>query len=227
MFSTTGLVRSGTSLGAPASLPIAIGVAILAGWLMDLGFPDRDWWPLTLLGTAAMMFAVKGLSVPKALLVGAVGGFTFYGITIWWLTVYLGLVPWIALTLTEVLIFSLGMGLIALIWRYGSQHWSSVAGRLGVLPALVGGAWMLREAISSTYPWGGFAWARLAQSQSESTLAPLVSWFGTSGMSFVLAWAVALGVALMLPPPFLFPFLFFLSSSFLLSLFFFPSFPFY
>ena len=200
MSSSAGLGRPRASLGAPASLPIAIGVAILAGWLMDLGFPDRDWWPLTLLGTAAMMFAVRGLSLPKALLVGAVGGLTFYGITIWWLTVYLGLVPWIALTLAEVVIFSLGMGLIALIWQYGSQHWSSVAGRLGVLPALVGGAWMLREAISSMYPWGGFAWARIAQSQSESTLAPLVSWFGTSGMSFLLAWAVALGVALLGEP---------------------------
>jgi apolipoprotein N-acyltransferase len=172
MFSPTGLVRPRASLGAPASLPIAIGVAILAGWLMDLGFPDRDWWPLTLLGTAAMMFAVRGLSLPKALLVGAVGGFTFYGITIWWLTVYLGLVPWIALTLAEVVIFSLGMGLIALIWRYGSAHWSSVAGRLGVLPALVGGAWMLREAISSMYPWGGFAWLVLLKASLRAPLRP-------------------------------------------------------
>ena len=41
------------------TLPVALTLAVLAGWLMDLGFPDRDWWPLTLLGTAVMMVSGK------------------------------------------------------------------------------------------------------------------------------------------------------------------------
>ena len=188
--------RSGFALAAPGSLGVSYLAVVVAGWLMDLGFPDRNWWPLTLLGVAGMMWAIRGLGFWKALGAGAVGGFTFYGINIWWLTVYLGLVPWIALTLAQVAFFSLGMGLMALAWKWGSLHWRSVSGRLGVIPVLVGGAWMVREALASLYPWGGFAWSRLAQSQSESTLAPWVSWLGTSGMSFLLAWALALGVAL-------------------------------
>ncbi|MCF8547549.1 MAG: apolipoprotein N-acyltransferase, partial [Pontimonas sp.] len=178
------------------TLPVALTLAVLAGWLMDLGFPDRDWWPLTLLGTAVMMASVRGVGFGKALIIGAIGGFSFYGIMIWWLTVYLGLVPWIALTLLQVLFFALGMALIALIWRYGSRHWDTIAGRLGIVPALVGGAWMLREALASVFPFGGFAWGRIAQSQSEGPLASLVAWVGTSGMSFLLAWAAALVVAL-------------------------------
>lgn len=178
------------------SMPLALGMAVLAGWIMDFGFPDHDIWPLALVGLALMLWSARGLSFRKSLLVGAVGGFSFFGILIWWLTVYLGLVPWIALTLAQVFFFSLGMGLVGLAWHYGSRQWPSLAGRLIVTPALVGGAWMTREAVSSVFPFGGFAWARISQSQSESTLAPLVAWFGTSGMSFILAFFVAFLLAL-------------------------------
>jgi apolipoprotein N-acyltransferase len=197
MMNATSLERDSRSFMAYApSLPVALALTVLAGWLMDLGFPDRDWWPLTLIGTALMMASVRGLGHGRALLVGAVGGFSFFGIMIWWLTVYLGPIPWIALTLLQVVLFAPGMVLIALVWRYGSRHWSSIAGRLGVVPVLVGGAWTLREAITSVFPFGGFAWGRIAHSQSEGPLASLVAWVGTSGMSFLLAWAAALGVAL-------------------------------
>jgi len=178
------------------SVPVALGMAILAGWIMDFGFPDRDIWPLALLGLFLMLWSVRGLSLRRSLLVGAVGGFTFFGILIWWLTVYLGLIPWIALTLAQVFFFALGMGLVGLAWHYGSKQWPGLAGRLIITPALVGGAWMTREAVSSVFPFGGFAWARISQSQAESTLAPLVAWVGTSGMSFVLAFFVAFILAL-------------------------------
>ena len=147
------------------SVPVALGMAILAGWIMDFGFPDRDIWPLALLGLFLMLWSVRGLSLRRSLLVGAVGGFTFFGILIWWLTVYLGLIPWIALTLAQVFFFALGMGLVGLAWHYGSKQWPGLAGRLIITPALVGGAWMTREAVSSVFPFGGFAWARISQSQ--------------------------------------------------------------
>ena len=178
------------------SVPVALGMAILAGWIMDFGFPDRDIWPLAFVGLLLMLWSVRGLSLRASLVVGVVGGFTFFGIHIWWLTVYLGLIPWIALTLAQVFFFSLGMGLVGLAWHYGSRQWPGLAGRLIITPALVGGAWMTREAVSSVFPFGGFAWARISQSQSESTLAPLVAWVGTSGMSFVLAFFVAFILAL-------------------------------
>lgn len=177
------------------STPVALGLAVLAGWIMDFGFPDQNLWLLTLVGLFLMLWSVRGLSFRRAILVGAVGGLSFFGILIWWLTVYLGLVPWLALTLAQVFFFSLGMGLVGLAWHYGSRHWSGLVGRLVGVPALVAGAWMTREAVSSVFPFGGFAWARISQSQSESTLAPLVAWVGTSGMSFVLAFFVAFVIA--------------------------------
>jgi len=187
-------------LAGAMSLPVAILVAIVAGWVMDMGFPDGDWWPLALVGASLMMASARGFGHGKALLIGAIGGFTFYGIHIWWLTVYLGLIHWIALTLAQVFFFALGMVLMSLVWRYCSRQWTSLGGRLGLVPALVAGAWMLREAVAAVFPFGGFAWARLSQSQSESGLASLASWFGTSGMSFVLAYFAALVVALATEP---------------------------
>lgn len=179
-------------------LPIALVLSAVAGWVMDLGFPDLDLWPLTLVGVALMLLALRGLSIPQALLVGAVGGFSFYGIHIWWLTVYLGLVPWIALTLAQVALFSLGAALIAAVWREASLWWTGPLGRLGVVPPLIAGAWVLREAIAATWPFGGFAWGRVAHSQSESPFASLVAWVGQSGLSFLMVWLSALVVAVLL-----------------------------
>ena len=38
-------------------------------------------------------------------------------------------------------------------------------------PAVVAAAWMTREAVASVFPFGGFAWGRLAHSQAEGPLA--------------------------------------------------------
>lgn len=183
-----------------AKLPVSVAllVAGIGGWALDAAFPDIDVWPLAVVGTSLILFALRGLGFWQAVGVGAFGGFVFYGILIWWLTVYLGLVPWIALTLLQVAFFSLGMGLIALTWKLSSEWWPSVTGRLGLVPVLIAGVWTAREAIASVWPFGGFAWGRLAQTQTESPLAPLVAWVGQSGVSFIVAWLSAFAVALII-----------------------------
>lgn len=180
----------------PSNVIVSLMMAVLGAWLLDKGFPGTNIWFVSLLGLLLIFWSAKGLSFSSALVVGAVCGFTFFGILIWWLTIYLGLLPWISLTLLQVFFFSLGYGLVALVWRHASAQWQSLSGRLVMVPALVAAAWCTREAASSRYPFGGFAWGRLSQSQSEGPLADLASWFGTAGMSFVLAFLVASFVAL-------------------------------
>ena len=106
-------------------LPLVVLSVAVAGWVMDLGHPDTNWWPLTLLGAAMMMSAARGLSVKAAVLVGAVAGFSFYGIHIWWLTVYLGLIPWIALVLAQTALFAAGFVVLTLAWRWVGSVWPS------------------------------------------------------------------------------------------------------
>ncbi len=129
------------------------------------------------------------------MLVGAVSGFAFYGTLIEWLTVYLGIVPWLALTLVQVIYTALGGVLIALAWRWVPQAWPGVAGRLVLAPAVVAAVWTVRETVSSNFPWGGFAWGRLAHSQAEGPLAHWAAWVGFSGLTFLIAWFAAALVA--------------------------------
>lgn len=185
------------SLAQPAPAPAGprLGVAVLAaalgGWTMDLGFPDLNWWPFTILGTALVLWSLRGRSIGGALLVGAVAGFTFYGVLIEWLTVYLGVVPWLALTLAQVFFVALGAIPIALAWRWMPAAFPGVGGRLLLLPIVLAGLWTAREGISNVWPWGGFAWGRLAISHSEGPLAHWAAWIGVSGLSFLLALLAA------------------------------------
>ncbi|WP_169078442.1 apolipoprotein N-acyltransferase [Microcella alkalica] len=183
------------ALAAPAPAVPRLGVALLAaalgGWTMDLGFPDRGWWPLTIVGTALVLWSLRGRSIGGALLVGAVAGFTFYGVLIEWLTVYLGIVPWLALTLAQVFFVALGAVPIALAWRWMPVAFPGVAGRLLLTPVVIAGLWTAREGISNVWPWGGFAWGRLAISHAGGPLAHWAAWVGVSGLSFLLALLAA------------------------------------
>lgn len=175
----------------PASLPLAVLAAAIAGATLAGAFPNRGWWPLAILGPALMMWSLIGRRFWSSLVVGLAGGFAFWGTDIFWLTVYLGPIPWLAAAALETIFFGLGATLIALAWRYVPRIWPGIGGRMLGLPAVLAGLWVLREAITSVWPYGGFSWGRLAFSQSDSPFAPLVAWLGASGLSFVIAFLAA------------------------------------
>ena len=185
---TPSIARASSAVvSRPLSLDLALLTAIVGGWLMALGYPDVAWWPMTIAGTALVLASLRGRSMGGSLLVGAVGGFAYYGILIEWLTVYLGVVPWLALTLVQVVFTALGSVLITFAWRWVPRAWPGVAGRLVLTPLVVGAAWTAREAVASVFPFGGFAWGRLAHSQAEGPLAHWAAWVGFSGLTFLLA----------------------------------------
>jgi len=161
---------------------------------MDSGFPDRDWWPMTFVGIAMVLVSVMGRRPRSALLVGFIAGMAFYLVHIEWASLFLGPVPMVALSFLESLFVALGALLISLAYRWCTSAWPTALGRLGLLPVVVGGLWTAREAISSVFPYGGFAWGRVALSQSESPFAGLFSWIGVSGVSFVMVALVVLAI---------------------------------
>jgi apolipoprotein N-acyltransferase len=170
--------------------------AVGAGIALDAGFPDKNVWPLTLLGTGIVLMALVGRRWGGALLVGLVAGATFWGTHILWLTLYLGPVPWLGLTIFEAGYFALGAVLIALVYRRADRVWPGRWGRLGLVPIVVAGLWVLREGVNAVFPYGGFSWARVAMSQSDSPFTSLVAWVGMAGLSFLLVWLVAFVVQL-------------------------------
>ena len=169
-------------------------MAALGGLVNSAAFPATGWWPLVFLGTALVLYSLHGRRIRGSLLVGLVAGFAFFGSHIYWLTFYLGPVPWLALALLQAILFAFGCVLIALAWLYLPLVWRGSPAQLIGVPVVLAGLWVLREVITSVWPYGGFSWGRLAFSQSASTLSPLVAWLGVSGLSFVIAFLSGLAV---------------------------------
>ncbi|WP_346234180.1 apolipoprotein N-acyltransferase [Parafrigoribacterium mesophilum] len=187
----------GPALAAP-KLWLACVTAAAAGIINAAAFPDLGWWPLVIPGTALMLWSLRARRAGGGFLVGLIGGFAFFGTHIFWLTVYLGPVPWLALAGLQSVFFGFGAMLMALAWRTVPALWPGRIGRLLLLPLVLAGLWTLREAITSVWPYGGFSWGRLAFSQSASPLGHLVAWIGISGLSFVLAALAAIALQALL-----------------------------
>ncbi len=173
----------------------AILVAVAGGPILDGAFPDLDIWPLVFLGIACQLVTLQGRRLGSAFLVGLVFGTVFYGVQILWATTFLGPVPWAALSIFMGLWCGLGGVLITLAYRWVPPAFPTAVSRLLFLPAVVAGVWTLREAVASVWPWGGFAWGRVALSQSDSPLSNLFPWFGVSGVSFLIVFLSAVAIA--------------------------------
>ncbi|MEV8215375.1 apolipoprotein N-acyltransferase [Leifsonia sp. NPDC077715] len=176
---------------APLPLWLAVIVAATAGPVLDSGFPALDWWPMTFVGIAMVLLAQRGRRAGSAFLVGFVAGEAFYLVHVAWTALYLGPLPWIALSTLEALFWGVGGILITLAYRWVPRAFPTRLGRLGLLPVVIAGLWVLREFVTGTWPYGGFSWGRVAESQSTSPLAPLVAWLGISGLGFAMVWLVA------------------------------------
>ena len=170
---------------------VAVLVAVAGGLVYDLGFPGASVWPLAFVGIALALVSLIGRSSWGAFLVGLAFGLAFYLEQVSFTSLYLGPVPWIALSVLESLFVAGGAVLIALAYRWVPRASASRWVRLVWLPLLVAGLWCVREAATGTIPYGGFPWGRAALSQSESPFAPVVSWVGNTGLSFIMVAIVA------------------------------------
>jgi apolipoprotein N-acyltransferase len=189
-------VRFITSRLMPLPLWLALPLAAVGGILLGLAFPAVGIWPLALVGVFIMLWTLVGRRVWSSLLLGLVGGAFFWGPLIFWLTLYLGPVPWLGLAGVQTLWMVIVSGLIAVVLNRGPLIWPMLSQRLLFVPLIVAGLWVAREGIASVWPYGGFAWARVAQSQSESAYGQLVAWIGTAGLSFVIVWVAAFSLEL-------------------------------
>lgn len=183
---------------APLPLAYAWAAAILGGALLPFAFQPFDWWFLVAPAVALALVALRGRSLAAAFWLGFTTGGIFFLLHIQWITVYLGPVPLVALTAWMAVWWGLGGVALALAWRWGEPRMQGALGAFGGMPVLLGAVWTLRESLSSSVPWGGFAWGRLAHTQASSPLADTTSWVGFTGLTFVLASLAALLVQLVL-----------------------------
>lgn len=145
---------------------LRITLAALAPFLLVLAFEPYGLW-----FTAPIAFAIY-LSVLKGsrfrILYSLYFGFTANLLILYWSGAYVGVLPWVALSILQALYF-LPIGLLA---RITSN-----------LPALIF-ALLAMEEIKARLPFGGFAWTRIAFSQVDSPLASIVTIGGVLALSF-------------------------------------------
>lgn len=170
----------------------ATSSAALAAVLMFFSYPAAAVWILAFPATALLLVALIGRRFGGALLVGLVYGILFFGLLVSWTSRYLGPIPWAALSVVEGVLTALALVPITLAYRWLPRAFPGAAGRLLGLPSAVAALWVGRELFVGSWPYGGFPWARIGMSQAESPLAPISSWVGVSGLSFLMVLIVAM-----------------------------------
>ncbi|WP_090033057.1 apolipoprotein N-acyltransferase [Cellulomonas marina] len=161
-------------------------VAGAAGLAIGAAFPGRSWWPLASIGVALLLAAVHGCRPTWAASTALLAGSVFFLPHLWWAVVASGSVlGWIVLALAQ-----------ASSWAVFAVSWVVVA-RLrpvlthpGAQPWVAAVLWVAVEQLRAQWPLGGFPWALLAYSQSESPLLRLAPW---GGSALVSAMVVVLG----------------------------------
>lgn len=170
------------------SMPLwaAVLVAGAAGFLLNLGSPPVEWWPLTFVSVTLALLTLIGRNIGGALLAGAVFGTVFFTTHLVWVGEFLGPVPWIALAGVEAVLFGLGAVPIALAYRWTVRHRPRGAVQLLALPLLIGGLWASREVVMGAWPYSGFPWARVGMTQVGGPFVEVASWTGATGLSFLV-----------------------------------------
>lgn len=167
---------------------VRLVVAVASGLLTAQAFPTHDVWWLAPVGVALLSAVTVGTRWRLAGLLGLAHGLGFFLPTLSWSGVYVGNLPWIALSTLEALYLAVMCAVTTVVQR------PLLGSRLRPLAyAAVPLAWVLQEWARSTTPFGGFPWARLAFSQADSPLAPFARFAGAPGLTFAVA---SLGVLL-------------------------------
>lgn len=173
-------------------LPFALLLAAGAGVVYDWAFPDVYFWPASFIAIILLFIALDRHGFWAGLLIGTTFFAVFFGIHISWMTLYLGPVPWLALVFAMTLSGALGIGFTAWLGTFLTARWGKITSVI-IYPLAAGALWVLREAVASRFPYGGFSWGRFSFAHSDSPFSHLLTWVGSAGLACI---AVTLSVAI-------------------------------
>ncbi|QIS13089.1 apolipoprotein N-acyltransferase [Nocardia arthritidis] len=182
-------IGAGTALlGRYPVLVRSLG-AVLGGLLIYGSFPPRPLWFLAPFGIAMLTLAVGGVGKLRGGFgYGFLGGLAFFVPLLPWTGIYVGPVPWLALSA----VCAVYVGLFGLLTRL----LRGLPGR----PLWVALAWTTTEWVRSSFPFGGFPWGRLAFGQADGWFLPLAAYGGAPLVSFAVALTGTGIAALVLAP---------------------------
>ncbi|MEV0064326.1 apolipoprotein N-acyltransferase [Nocardia sp. NPDC050718] len=153
-----------------------LATAVAGGLLLFGSFPPRPWWFLAPIALALLTVAVRGPGrLRGGFGLGFLGGLAFFVPLLPWTGIYVGPVPWLALSTACAVFFGL---------------WGVLARWLGSLPGWpvwLALAWTATEWARSSFPFGGFPWGRVAFGQADGWYLPLAAYGGAPLIGFAVA----------------------------------------
>ncbi|MGQ4599011.1 apolipoprotein N-acyltransferase [Nocardia sp. R6R-6] len=168
--------RSAVAAVRRRPVPARSGAAILAGLLLFGSFPPRPWWFLAPLGIAVLTLVVRSAGRLRAGFgYGLLAGLAFFVPLLPWTGIYVGPLPWLALS-TACAVY---VGVFGLLAR--------LVGTLPGWPLWVALAWVSTEWGRSSFPFGGFPWGRLAFGQADGWFLSLAAVGGAPLVGFAVA----------------------------------------
>lgn len=187
-----------TTGGTDYGMLVRLLAAVTGGLLLFASFPPRPWWFLAPVAIALLTVAVRGPGTLRAGFgYGFLGGLAFFVPLLPWTGIYVGPLPWLALS-TACAVF-LGF------WGVLTRLLATLPG----WPLWVALAWTATEWARSTFPFGGFPWGRVAFGQADGWYLPLAAYGGAPLIGFAVALtgtglaalALRLRAHLQTPPP--------------------------
>ncbi|MEV6277034.1 apolipoprotein N-acyltransferase [Nocardia sp. NPDC051832] len=165
-------------MGVVGRYPVGSRVvgAVVAGLLLFGSFPPRPFWFLAPVGVAVLTLVVRGEGKLRGGFgYGVIAGLGFFLPLLPWTGIYVGPVPWLALSA----VCAVYVGLFGMLAR--------LLGRLRGWPVWVALAWVTAEWVRSSFPFGGFPWGRLAFGQADGWFLPLAMVGGAPLVGFAVA----------------------------------------
>jgi apolipoprotein N-acyltransferase len=156
-----------------------LALALVAGAALCAAFPGNDVWILAPVAVALLALATCGARARFGFLLGLVSGLAFFGYSLSWAGIVVGIVPWAGLTVSQALFTALLGAASAYLQSRGPVP--------RVRPLVVALAWVVQEALRDRLPYGGFPWVRLAFSQADSPLGRLAALAGAPAVTFAVA----------------------------------------
>ncbi|OQS15791.1 apolipoprotein N-acyltransferase [Nocardia donostiensis] len=168
--------RSRTTWYDRYPVPTRAVAAILAGLLLFGSFPPRPWWFLAPVGIALLTLVVRAAGrLRDAFGYGLLAGLGFFLPLLPWTGIYVGPLPWLALSAA----CAVYIGLFGVLAR--------LLATLPAWPLWIALAWTAVEWGRSSFPFGGFPWGRLAFGQADGWFLPLASLGGAPLVGFAVA----------------------------------------
>ena len=171
---------------------------IVSAVLASSAFEPIGIWFLAIIGFALFFRKLKGSNNPISN--GLVFGFVLNAIVLYWSGKYVGALPWLLLALLQAT-FYLPIG-----WIYSKTQsiwWSAIT-------------LLVMEELRARIPFGGFGWTRVAFSQVESPILPIVSMGGVLALSAITI-LISIFLVNLRPRNLIFILAIFLASNFLPS----------